>query len=148
MTRLIDMIDLAAGGNAHEFQGHRYGAGVSFIAVDALPGGGPRLHIHPYEEVFLVQEGNATFTAGEEVIEVSAGQVVVVPAGVPHKFVNSARSTSTRATGSSPNGSKAEPVATTASAGAPARDRELAPVSSKGGFAGDPTGERSQRYAV
>ena len=89
MTRLIDMGGLAAGGNAHEFQGYHHGAGFSFIVVDAPPGGGPRLHRHPYEEVFLVQEGNATFTAGEEVIEASVGQVVVVPAGVPHRFVNS-----------------------------------------------------------
>jgi mannose-6-phosphate isomerase-like protein (cupin superfamily) len=37
----------------------------------------------------VVQEGNATFTAGQETIEVSGGQVVVVPAGVAHKFVNS-----------------------------------------------------------
>ena len=37
----------------------------------------------------MVQEGTVTFTAGEEVIEAGAGQVVVVPAGVPHKFVNS-----------------------------------------------------------
>ena len=36
----------------------------------------------------MVQEGNATFTAGDETIEVEGGQVVVVPAGVPHKFVN------------------------------------------------------------
>lgn len=43
MTRLIDMTDLAAGGNAHEFQGHHYGADVSFIVVDAPLGGGPRL---------------------------------------------------------------------------------------------------------
>ena len=35
------------------------------------------------------QEGNATFTAGEETIDVSGGQVVVVPAGMAHKFVNS-----------------------------------------------------------
>lgn len=59
------------------------------IVVNVSPGGGPGLHRHPYEEVFLVQEGTATFTAGEEVIEVKGGQVVVVPAGVAHKFVNS-----------------------------------------------------------
>jgi len=34
------------------------------IVVDARPDGGPRLHRHPYEEVFVVQEGTATFTAG------------------------------------------------------------------------------------
>jgi mannose-6-phosphate isomerase-like protein (cupin superfamily) len=50
------------------------------MVVDAPPGGGPKLHRHPYEEVFLVQKGNATFTAGEETIEVG---------GVPHKFVSS-----------------------------------------------------------
>jgi mannose-6-phosphate isomerase-like protein (cupin superfamily) len=36
----------------------------------------------------VVQEGTATFTGGEEVIEARGGQVVMVPAGVPHKFVN------------------------------------------------------------
>jgi mannose-6-phosphate isomerase-like protein (cupin superfamily) len=41
------------------------------MIVDAPPVGGPRLHKHPYEGVFVVQEGNATFTAGEETIEVT-----------------------------------------------------------------------------
>jgi mannose-6-phosphate isomerase-like protein (cupin superfamily) len=89
VTRIIDMDDLAASETAHEFQGHHHDAGVSFIVVDAPPGRGLKLHRHPYEEVFVVQEGTATFTAGEDVIEASGGQVVVVPAGTPHKFVNS-----------------------------------------------------------
>jgi mannose-6-phosphate isomerase-like protein (cupin superfamily) len=59
------------------------------MVVDAPPGGGPKLHRHPYEEVFIVQEGTATFTAGDETVEVKGGQVKVVPAGVAHKFVNS-----------------------------------------------------------
>ena len=58
------------------------------IVVAAPPGGGPRLHRHPYEEVFVIQEGTATFTAGDETVEAKGGQVVVVPAGVPHRFVN------------------------------------------------------------
>jgi mannose-6-phosphate isomerase-like protein (cupin superfamily) len=36
-----------------------------------------------------VQERIATFTAGDETVEVKGGQVVVVPAGAAHKFVNS-----------------------------------------------------------
>ena len=36
----------------------------------------------------MVQEGTALFTAGDDVVEAHGGQVVVVPAGVPHKFVN------------------------------------------------------------
>ena len=90
MTRVVDLANLAPGEAAHEFEGYRYdGAGVSFIVVDAPPGSGPKLHRHPYEEVFIVQEGSVTFTAGDEVIEAAGGQAVVVPAGVPHKFVNS-----------------------------------------------------------
>ena len=57
--------------------------------MDAPPGSGPKLHRHPYEEVFIVQEGTATFTAGDETVEVKGGQVIVAPAGVAHKFVNS-----------------------------------------------------------
>ena len=89
MTRVLDIADPARGEEAGEFQGRLLGASVSVIVVDAPPGGGPRLHRHPYEEVFVVQEGSATFTAGDDVIEATGGQVVVVPAGVAHKFVNS-----------------------------------------------------------
>ena len=89
MTRVLDIADPARGQEVGEFQGNILGASVSIIVVDAPPGGGPKLHRHPYEEVFVVQEGSATFTAGDEVIEATGGQVVVVPAGVAHKFVNS-----------------------------------------------------------
>ncbi len=90
MTQIIDIADLAHGETAYEFEGHHYGdTGVSFILVDAPPGSGPKLHRHPYEEVFVVQEGSATFTAGDDLTEAGGGRVVVVPAGVPHKFVNS-----------------------------------------------------------
>ena len=89
MTRVLDIADPAHGEEVGEFQGHILGASVSVIVVDAPPGSGPRLHRHPYEEVFVVQEGSATFTVGDEVIEARGGQVVVVPAGVKHKFVNS-----------------------------------------------------------
>jgi len=88
-ARVIDLADPARGDDANEFQGYHHDAGVSFIVVEAPPGGGPKLHRHPYEEVFVVQEGSATFTAGDETVEVKGGQVVVVPAGVAHKFVNS-----------------------------------------------------------
>ncbi len=90
MTRVLDVAGLARGETSYEFEGGRYGdSGVSFIVVDAPPGSGPKLHRHPYAEVFVIQEGTATFTAGDDVIEASGGQVVVVPAGVPHRFVNS-----------------------------------------------------------
>ena len=90
MTHIINLADLPHSETAYKFQGHQYDdAGVSFFLVDAPPGSGPKLHKHPYEEVFVVQEGTAMFTAGDDIIEASGGQIVVVPAGVPHKFVNS-----------------------------------------------------------
>ena len=89
-AHLLQRTDLAQSETAYEFQGYDHGAiGASFIVVDAPPGSGPKRHRHPYAEVFVVLEGHATFTAGEDVIEADGGQVVVVPAGVPHKFVNS-----------------------------------------------------------
>ena len=89
-ARILNKADLAHSEIAYEFEGHHYGdTNVSFILIDAPPGRGPKLHKHPYEEIFVVQEGTVTFTAGDDVVEASGGQVVVVPAGVAHKFVNS-----------------------------------------------------------
>ena len=77
-------------GSSHELEGYLHGAaGISVIFFDGPPGSGPHLHRHPYTEVFIVQEGQATFTVGETTFDVTGGQIVVAPAGVPHKFINS-----------------------------------------------------------
>ena len=82
--------ELAPSSIGREFIGEDHGgAGISLLLIDAPPGRGPRLHRHAYEEVFVVQEGEATFRLGEEERTVTAGHVVVVPAGRPHGFVNS-----------------------------------------------------------
>jgi mannose-6-phosphate isomerase-like protein (cupin superfamily) len=47
--------------------------------------------VHPYEEVFVVHEGDATFTVGGESITAVGGDIVVAPREVPHKFTNSGR---------------------------------------------------------
>ncbi|WP_158968307.1 cupin domain-containing protein [Chachezhania sediminis] len=52
------------------------------------PGEGPLLHVHPYDETFVVLMGNARFFVGDQVIEASAGEVVFGPKGLPHKFIN------------------------------------------------------------
>lgn len=88
-ARIIDLDDPGYGDDANEVQGHNHNATVSIIVIDAPPGSGPKLHRHPYEEVFVIQQGSVTFTAGDETIEARGGQVVVVPAGVAHKFTNS-----------------------------------------------------------
>jgi len=73
-----------------ELQGYLFGgARVCLIFVDVEPGGGPRLHRHAYEEIFIVLEGQAKFTVGSDTLEARAGQVLIVQPRVPHKFVNS-----------------------------------------------------------
>ena len=90
MTIVIDKLDLPSSEIGWEFQGAQYAdTNVSFLIIDAPPGSGPALHSHPYEEIFIVQEGQATLTVGDATIEAIGGQIVIVPAGVPHKFVNS-----------------------------------------------------------
>ena len=51
-------------------------------------GVGPRLHVHPYDETFVVIEGRARFFVGDTVLDASAGDIVFGPAGLPHKFEN------------------------------------------------------------
>ena len=87
---ILNKDELHRDGSNYEFEGYLYGdTGVSFIWLDLPPGEGPRLHKHPYAEVFIVQEGQATYTVGANVLEVHAGQVVIAPPNVPHKFTNS-----------------------------------------------------------
>jgi len=51
-------------------------------------GAGPRLHVHPYDETFIITEGRARFFVGETTVDAAAGEVVFGPAGVPHRFEN------------------------------------------------------------
>jgi mannose-6-phosphate isomerase-like protein (cupin superfamily) len=76
--------------HTYEFVGAQYhDTEISFIWVDMRPGGKIRLHKHPYKEIFIIQEGIATFTVGSAILEAHAGQIIIVPAEVPHKFMNS-----------------------------------------------------------
>lgn len=62
-------------------------AGISIILESTSQAGvGPRLHRHPYAETFIIRRGSATFTIGDLTVVGHGGQVVVVPAGVAHKF--------------------------------------------------------------
>jgi mannose-6-phosphate isomerase-like protein (cupin superfamily) len=86
---LLNQDELPFDGNTYEFEGFQYqDTEVSFIWVDMPPGGFVRLHKHPYKEIFIIQAGVSTFIVGSETLEAHAGQVIIVPAEVPHKFVN------------------------------------------------------------
>lgn len=86
---IFDRDDLPYDGNTYKFQGiQHHDTNVSFIWVDMSPGGTIRLHKHPYEEIFIIQEGVATFTVGSATLEARTGQIILVPAEVPHTFMN------------------------------------------------------------
>ena len=72
-----------------EVEGEPYGAGISIIFNSTTKvGAGPRLHRHPYPETFVIRTGRALFTVGDQTVDAVAGQIVVVPANVPHAFKN------------------------------------------------------------
>ena len=87
---VVPLDDLEHTKHAHELVGADYGD-VPFcvILVHSQPGVGPKLHRHPYAEVFIVESGHATFRVGDETIVVDEGHVVVSPSGEAHGFVNS-----------------------------------------------------------
>jgi mannose-6-phosphate isomerase-like protein (cupin superfamily) len=88
----VDVVRIEAlpdSGNSYRFDGAAHEAPVSFFLLHTPPGEGPGLHHHPYAETFIVQEGQATFTVGDDTVEAQAGDIVVAPANTPHAFVNS-----------------------------------------------------------
>ena len=89
MASIIDLDDLPHEPHSHELVGADHGeVPFSLILVHAAPGIGPKLHRHPYAEVFVVEAGQATFQIGDERREVAAGTVVVSPPGEAHGFIN------------------------------------------------------------
>jgi mannose-6-phosphate isomerase-like protein (cupin superfamily) len=69
-------------------RGAEHGASVSLILDHSEPGEGPRLHRHPYDETWVVIDGNLTFQAGDEQLDAGPGDIVLVPPETPHKFTN------------------------------------------------------------
>ena len=86
---IVPLDDLAHTEHSHEFVGDEHdGVPFSLILIHAGPGIGPRLHTHPYPEVFVVESGQATFRLDEDEVTVREGHLVVAPSGVPHGFTN------------------------------------------------------------
>lgn len=87
---LLNRNDLpSSDGDVFEFEGIRYQVNeVSFIWVDMPPGSAIRLHRHPYKEIFIIQEGQATFAVGDSTLQAHPGQIIIVPENVAHKFMN------------------------------------------------------------
>lgn len=67
MDPVIRIEDLPRTANAHELVGADYGVPVSLILVYAPPGSGPALHRHPYAEIFVIEQGQATIHVDDTV---------------------------------------------------------------------------------
>jgi mannose-6-phosphate isomerase-like protein (cupin superfamily) len=86
---IVPLDDLEHTEHSHEFVGAEHGdVPFSVILVHSQPGVGPKLHRHPYAEVFVVESGQATFRIGDETVVVEGGNVVVSPPGEAHGFTN------------------------------------------------------------
>ena len=71
------------------FEGGDFGlAHLTVVLGESHPGQGVPLHRHDCEELILVHSGRGTYTVGEATVEAGAGEVVVIPAGAPHRWVN------------------------------------------------------------
>jgi mannose-6-phosphate isomerase-like protein (cupin superfamily) len=73
---------------AGHLMGQDHGATISLILDNSGPGQGPRLHRHPYDETWVIEEGTLTFQLGGEQISVGPGDIVIAPPNTPYKFTN------------------------------------------------------------
>jgi mannose-6-phosphate isomerase-like protein (cupin superfamily) len=90
--RIVRREELLVSDFTREFEGAVHGGvGLSLVLTRAEPGEGPALHRHPYDEVHVVERGKALFVGGGAKGVLRAGDIVVVPAGVPHSFENVGR---------------------------------------------------------
>jgi quercetin dioxygenase-like cupin family protein len=87
---IIHQSQLPLVGMSHEFIGADHSrVDISFFLVTtAEPGRGVRLHKHDYDEIVYLIAGRSKWTIGDQEREASAGDVLIVKAGEPHRFMN------------------------------------------------------------
>lgn len=81
--------DLPLIGISYNFVGAEQGdVAISMFLVEAPPGRGAPLHVHEYDEIVLLQEGQSRFVIGDVIRETRPGDILVVKARTPHGFIN------------------------------------------------------------
>jgi mannose-6-phosphate isomerase-like protein (cupin superfamily) len=81
--------DLPLIGISYNFVGAEQGnVAISMFLVEAPPGRGAPLHVHEYDEIVLLQEGQSRFVIGDVIRETQPGDILVVKARTPHGFIN------------------------------------------------------------
>lgn len=86
---MAEQLTTGPGGWHGEWERPESGSGVSIIFNRSeTVGSGPALHTHPYAETFIVRSGTVRFTLGDKMRVATAGEILVAPADVPHRFEN------------------------------------------------------------
>lgn len=85
--KIIDISNLKPpGGESATFHGFEHGANASFFVVAISPGKGPKKHRHPYEETFIILQGEIEAIVDGTTQMVGAGKIVIIPASTWHEF--------------------------------------------------------------
>ena len=88
----MNVIDLAllrsSPDGAARFEGSIYGASMSLFVVTSAPGTGAAKHRHPYEEVFVILDGDIEVVVNGETHLISSGNIVIIPPHAWHEFKN------------------------------------------------------------
>jgi mannose-6-phosphate isomerase-like protein (cupin superfamily) len=81
--------DLPLIGISYNFVGAEQGdVAISMFLVEAPSGRVAPLHVHEYDEIVLLQEGQSRFVIGDVIREAGPGDILVVKARTPHGFIN------------------------------------------------------------
>lgn len=75
-------------GEAATFQGFEHEANVSFFVVNFSPGKGPKKHRHPYEEIFIILDGEIEAVDDGKTQVLGSDTIVIIPAGAWHELRN------------------------------------------------------------
>lgn len=84
----VSWLTLVGGTYTILVSGEQTGGAYTLIDMVVPPGGGPPLHRHDFEELFIVLDGSLDFTFRGSTTTVHAGRVVNIPANAPHHFSN------------------------------------------------------------
>ncbi|HSL28589.1 MAG TPA: cupin domain-containing protein [Anaerolineales bacterium] len=75
-----------SGGEVAVFNGFEQEASVSFFIVHIAPGKGPKKHRHPYEEIFILLDGEIEAVVEDQLQTIGKDRIVIIPAGTWHEF--------------------------------------------------------------
>ena len=62
------------------------GKSSMMVMNELLPSSKPNLHQHPHEQLTYIVKGTCKFVLGDEVLEMAAGDIILVPPDVPHSL--------------------------------------------------------------